>query len=274
MPVFLDGEIVFVHIPKCAGTSIRNALVDHQVSIQPETLGYRRQYRNHESLFEIQNWFTDAWGVEKWEQANVISTFRHPIDRAISWWKYRKKMILANFPKWKEFLEEGAIAQFDAANTLHPYVTPEEWTMYHGKHPPCHHVTDQAHVEAFGALSFHDFTAQMTIWKVSGCSYPDCPYHALAPQICWLHDVDGNIQMDRLNLFLVERLDELEGLLPEMPKLECRNVTKKEEEDYRNYLTTTSLIKLNKFYAEDFKLYKTLKDMPPSQREPLRFKKQ
>ena len=79
--------------------------------------------------------------------------------------------------------------------------------------------------------------------------------------------------MDNLNLFLVERLDELEGFLPEMGKLRHDNTTKKKKEDYMGYLTTESLILLKKLYAEDFKLYKTLKSSSAHHREPLVFSK-
>ena len=79
--------------------------------------------------------------------------------------------------------------------------------------------------------------------------------------------------MDNLNLFLVERLEELNKFLPEMSKIGKSNATKKKGEDYRDHLTGESLLLLNKLYAEDFKMYKTLKESPLSHKEPLLFSK-
>jgi hypothetical protein len=260
MPTYFDGKLVFIHIPKCAGSSVLRALKGYHDAWRSNVSGEPTWYRMHESLFEIQTPFIQKWGAEKWEQAVLISTIRHPIDRAVSWWKFRKRKNMRNFLNHENVRLESL--GFDAVASFHPYITPEDYAMYHKKVCECHHETDRAHVEEFDALPFHDFIGRMTTWKKSGCSYPNCPYHALVPQTCWLHDVNGDIQMDKLNLFLVDSLGELGQLLPEMGEIGHENVSKGRDEDYREHLTTESLLLLNKFYAEDFKLYETLKRMP------------
>ena len=254
MPTFFDGDLIFVHIPKCAGTSIRNALASYQLSFQsksPESTGFS-WYRQHESLFEVQPMIIDKWGEEKWKNATIISTVRNPVDRVLSLWRYRRKALAKNF--------EAKKFSFSATNSTMPYITVEDYSKYHDKHFGCDHLRSPLHIEEFMGLSFDDFTNKMTVWKKSGCGSPSCPYHALAPQVCWLHDVNGEIRMDKLKLFLVERLDELESFLPDMKKIGHHNVTKKSQDDER--VSESSLDLIKKFYAEDFKLYDDLKAKP------------
>jgi hypothetical protein len=272
MPTFFDGELIFVHIPKCAGSSVYKALEKYHLDHKPELVERPLMYRMHESLLEVEHLFVEKWGVERWKGVPVISTFRHPVDRAVSWWKFIKKANMKNFINHEN--PKLTTHGFSATTSSQPWITPEDHSMYHHKvlpDPPCRHQTDRLRVEEFDSLSFHDFIDRVTTWKKTGCSHPNCPYHMLLPQVYWLYDLGGNLRMDNLNLFLVERLDELERFLPEMGKLGRFNVTKERGEDYRDHITTESLILLNKLYLEDFKLYRTLKDAPPHRRNPIRF---
>ena len=266
MPTFFDGDLVFVHIPKCAGISVRSALANYQLS---EGLGDPSWYRAHESLFEIQTNFVEKWGTEKWENTTIISTVRHPVDRAVSWWKFRKKINMMNFQE-SSTLKPEEEQVFNVTSAVHPYITPEDYAKYHRKVCSCRHEVEEPHVEEFDGLSFHDYIGRMTIWKESGCENPNCPYHMLPPQIRWLNDASGKVRMDRLNLFLVDRLNELEDFLPDMPIIYHHNVSRKDKEDYREHLSTESLMLLNGLYGEDFKIYDTLSG-DSSKRNPIRF---
>ena len=269
MPAFFDGKLVFIHIPKCAGNSVYKSLCEYQLNHRPEMVGEIIGYRSHESYIEVQDWFIAKWGIEKWKQTTTISTIRNPVDRAVSWWRYKKKVNLQDFQRFHQHEQSG---YFNAITAAQPYLTSGDYDMYHEKHHGCCHLTERGHVEAFSALSFHEYVSRMTVWRHNGCDYPECPYHAAPPQVCWLYGAHGSVRINELSLFLVERLDELERFLPEMPKIGNYNVgEKKRGEDCKDHLTTASLIRLNRFYAEDFELYKTLKDIPPDQRDPIRF---
>ena len=163
------------------------------------------------------------------------------------------------------------VYRLSAAGVVCPCFTPKDYATHHHKAIGCGHRMRRKYVEEFDALTFHDYTKRMTVWKKSGCSYPNCPYHALAPQIRWLHDANGYVKMNKLNLFLVDRLDELQRFLPEMGKIDRIDAyfEKKENEDHRECLTTESLLLLNEFYAEDFKLYEMLKSRPANYYEQL-----
>ena len=99
MPTFFHGhgDLIFIHIPKCAGSSVRKALAECQQKTLPELEDDVFRYRWHESFFEVQELF-GKWDKERWEQATVIATIRHPIERAVSWWKYRKRKNNAKKP--------------------------------------------------------------------------------------------------------------------------------------------------------------------------------
>jgi len=152
-----------------------------------------------------------------------------------------------------------------------PYVTPVETHALHARMRACRHGGTADAVEKIATQSFHDWLREATVWKYSGCEYPNCPHHILAPQICWLHSVDKEIQLDRIKLFLVERIDELERFLPEMPQVGKLNVQKSSGESYLDHLTPESLDILQQYYAEDFELYRYLKSMPPQNLEPIYF---
>jgi len=279
VPAYFDGKLVFVHIPKCAGTSIKKSLKDYQLRLKPESLYY--SYRMHESLFEIENWFLDKWGRERWDQSTIFSTIRHPIERIVSWWKFHKTITMMNYRVWKaaEHLPDARTLEINPLCV--PYFTLQDQETYVGKvaGERCHHITDRKHVDEFCALSFEEFLNSMTEWKSTGCSYPLCPYHAPAPQARWLTNINGNIPWDRLNLFLVEDLKELQHFLPGLKEINKENssksvakkyLEKEEETSYINHLTTNSLLFLRKYYSEDFKIYETLKNRPLKDIKPFR----
>ena len=261
MPTYFDGNLVFIHIPKCAGKSVRSALKEYQLRLLPQTHGAPLLYRWHESLSEVQALFEEKWDKEKFEQATIIAIIRHPIDRAISYWRYVKKTNMINFHTYEVAKKVKSVTKPNFKNTAVPYFTPEDYFTHNNKSVRCKHCIDYKYVEEFDALTFHNYIKNLTVWKKDGCSYPNCPYHALAPQVFWLRDIHGNIKIDKLNLFLMENLDSLERFMPEMGKLSAQLAyfEKKEDEDYREHLTTESLKFLNIFYADDLRLYEILK---------------
>ena len=86
MPSFFNGKIIFIHIPKCAGKSVRSALMNYQINKRPDLQDNIELYRWHESLIELQQ----VHGNDI-NNSCIISTIRHPAERAVSWWKYLKK---------------------------------------------------------------------------------------------------------------------------------------------------------------------------------------
>lgn len=81
-PFFLKGrtDIIFVHIPKTAGTSIRYSMGFNNMD---KTLGIRNHYKVTEIL--------DMIGEEKWEKALKFTFVRNPWDRLYSFYCFRLK---------------------------------------------------------------------------------------------------------------------------------------------------------------------------------------
>jgi len=269
MPTYFDGQLVFVHIPKCAGNSVNTAMGNYQFDVHQRASAH--YYRMHESLFEIQNWFLEMWGPQKWEEAAIVSTIRHPVERAVSWWKYKKRKCIENHALWLKECHKPEITNFNFQYLGVPYFSPADFKRYHGSPygGRCIHVRAPREVKKYNKLSFNDFVSQMTVWGKSGCDNPYCPYHAAAPQVNWLSDVHGQMPMDRLNLFLVDQLHELGAYLPQLGEIGLENVSRGSNKTFLSRITISSLITLQEYYAEDFKLYEALKNGELPRPEPI-----
>ena len=263
MPTYFDGNLVYIHIPKCAGKSVNHSLGAYQKKLCPQLGTGALSFRMHESLYEIQNIFQHQWNEEKWNKAKIISTIRHPIERALSWWKYKKGIELDNQRKLSEW---NTPHRFNVKTSNLPLVTPQDHANYNGKTNLCTHRENKAEFERFQELSFDDFTKKMTTWKTSDCPVPDCLYHGLSPQVDWLKDVNGKVPLNKLILFTVDDLRQIQDFLPNMPPLSVRSEDFEDKEcktSVEEHLTTESLMILRRLYAEDFKIYNMLKNRQP-----------
>ena len=83
----------------------------------------------------------------------------------------------------------------------------------------------------------------------------------LQPQTFWLRDVNGDIKIDKLDLFLVENLNEIESFITGAGKIpnQLAYFETKRGSDHAKHLTTKSLKTLKNLYADDFRLYETIK---------------
>ena len=88
-------DYVFIHIPKCGGTSVERAL--------------GIPFVNHDTALERRK----RLGTEAWAQRYKFAVVRHPYDRVVSlffyWWKLDRPdvdVINAELPPWLEETEE------------------------------------------------------------------------------------------------------------------------------------------------------------------------
>ena len=91
-------KFIFIHVPKCAGTSITKALYpycDHHDTVlgghadAPEQIVEKDGFciHKHSDAQEIKKYATP----ERWEEYFVFTFVRHPVDRIISlyeWWRH------------------------------------------------------------------------------------------------------------------------------------------------------------------------------------------
>ena len=261
MPVYLD-KIAFVHIPKCGGTSLTNALEEYVAKQQAVGAydGEVRTWRKHESVAEINNWYTQRFGEEQTNSLIKFSVMRNPIYRAVSWLKYRQKTIreITALPGWFDGVhpEKGRYV-WDPLGSSMSAVTTEQ---YNQSDDPalmrCHHWTDPEEVEKFLSLNFHDWINEATVHGQTGCESPDCPYHLLDPQVSWITDENGELAVDAL--FRIEKAEEITEFLPGL-QIGRENVGTSSIADYHNELTKDSLRVVLDYYAKDLELYSLLK---------------
>ena len=97
-PFFLKGrdDIIFIHIPKTAGTSMK-------YSLGFNLMDKSQKIRNHYSAREI----IDLIGLEKWESAFKFTFVRNPWDRLYSFYSFRlrkgrikEEIYKDSFSKW------------------------------------------------------------------------------------------------------------------------------------------------------------------------------
>jgi hypothetical protein len=261
MPVYLDN-LVFVHIPKCGGTSMTNALEEYVVKSCVEQglpngyPGEVRRLRKHESAIEIKDYYVELFGEDRWDNAIKFSVIRNPADRIVSWFKYRQRKMaeITALPGWWEGgTPESGKYVWDAIGSAVDYLSVEEAES--GKN--CHHWTDKNEVKEFLDLNFHEYINKATVFRHSGCENSDCPYHLAQPQVNWITDLDGNMAVDAI--FRLEEIEEVYNFLPDLPKLGRENAGSETLIDYRKQLTKESLRVILDFYAKDFELYALLR---------------
>lgn len=92
-------ELVLVHIPKTAGTSIKRTFgipIAHKDS----------PYSKHHSAEEIR----DLLGLERWNAAYKVAFVRNPWDRLTSFYRYRRRKALgrgeADFPNFHDWAHQ------------------------------------------------------------------------------------------------------------------------------------------------------------------------
>ena len=265
MPVYLDN-IVHVHIPKCGGTSVSLALEQYSIAmlfsmglIQRDQNGEfpltTLCIRKHENIREIKDYYIARFGENRWQSAIKFSVIRNPADRIASWFDFRQRTLkqISELPGYPHAHPERGEYCWDAFGSAQSALTPEELDSSEN----CFHYTDIEEIEKFCELNFHEYIHQATAWKHSGCNSPECPYHLIDPQVNWITDDEGNIDVDAL--FRLEKVEQLNKFLPDMPLIPKKNSGNQTILDYRKQLTEDSLRVILDYYAKDFELYSLLK---------------
>ncbi len=99
MPVYPDLKLIFIHVPKTAGSAINRALADHAVG-RPDSL--LRRATSHLPFAEPVNkvwlrrhvsaaWMKVKLGDEVWNSYRRFSVVRDPYDRAISSYEFARQ---------------------------------------------------------------------------------------------------------------------------------------------------------------------------------------
>tara|TARA_R110000751_G_scaffold50614_1_gene111682 strand:+ start:946 stop:1602 length:657 start_codon:yes stop_codon:yes gene_type:complete len=112
-------KFIFIHIPKCAGTSISTALYPYSNKYDtilggspdsPEEIIKEDGFRihKHSTAQEIKRYATP----ERWEEYFVFTFVRHPVDRIISTYEWWKHTDAAWDPETKRIINEMSFKEF------------------------------------------------------------------------------------------------------------------------------------------------------------------
>lgn len=128
MPVNKDKRIIFVHIPKCAGTSV-NEFMDiifptkksshsPKVNGEPMDVLYGGTVLEHMTAAEIR----ETLGAESFEALDSFAVIRNPWDRMVSFYEYIMKLTVPVFGK--DFLKDFTFDEFVEIVQKHPFFKP------------------------------------------------------------------------------------------------------------------------------------------------------
>ena len=105
MPIMRDIELTFLHIPKCAGTSIMKTFNYYKKG--PNRAEQIHSFKEHRTLQQLH----DKGYIEETLKWPVLALVRHPAERLISAFKYLRRGRIDRFDDiygnitWREFLE-------------------------------------------------------------------------------------------------------------------------------------------------------------------------
>ena len=97
---FVDMNCIFVHVPKCAGTSIKNAF-------------FRNKVHGHMPV-----WFYEKCNKEFYPQAFKFTFVRHPLSRAYSAYQYLKGTDIDRNSSLKKVVEKYENFDYFVSNWL------------------------------------------------------------------------------------------------------------------------------------------------------------
>ncbi len=111
-------KFIFIHVPKCAGTSIKRALYpysdefDQFLGGHPDVPDSQGGVHKHSTALELKHFAT----IERWDSYFTFSFVRNPLARMVSlynWWNQTK----GNFdPKTKEEISKLSFKEFVFSN--------------------------------------------------------------------------------------------------------------------------------------------------------------
>ena len=224
-----EKQIIFIHIPKNAGTSIEHALMSSKESIDMDTnkLEYIKwkiekydplKLHRHSKYPDYIN-----YEPEKWKTYTKFAVIRNPYDRIVSWYNYLKKLC-------EQYEELWLNAQLNAKHgQLHKIMNEK---------PPRFNYTFKQFV-----YNHYKIAELVSIAIGQPWNYREL----FDPQFYWVDDSVEILKYENLK-------EDFNKLLPNI-KLPLKNKSIRSKESFVEYYTRETADKIYNEYTEDFKKY-------------------
>ena len=239
-----EKQIIFIHIPKNAGTSIEWALMTdkQKKECDKHEFGYEEWKVNYYNIEKINRHskFNDYKHFEsvKWLNYTKIAVIRNPYDRMVSWYNYLKRTCTNHENLWMDL----QLRQLKQHDKVHGYIKSE---MNHQELDNLMNHKPPRFNYSFEQFLQHDWKiAELVKMAIgAGGNYKEL----FEPQCYWVDDSVKILKYENLK-------EDFNELLPNI-NLPLINQSERDKDHYANYYTRKTADMIYNKYKEDFKKY-------------------